>query len=135
MASEELMPIRHGVCIFLLKVVSIVLFVVIVFAIVMGSTGVTPVTQAVVAFFSGIFPKVVEISYGAGRQRGIETVALDERVQHVVREYTIWKSFVDQANHNTRSPTGDENTRLFNLAGIRYGTVDSFTTVEIAGVQ
>ncbi len=56
MACEELMPIREGVCILLLKVTVIVSFVFLVFSITMMlNVGATPVMKALLTFLTGSF--------------------------------------------------------------------------------
>ena len=62
MACEELMPVREGVCKLVLKVTSILCFVLLVFSMIMSwDVGATPVTKALMTFFTGSFPKIAAI--------------------------------------------------------------------------
>ena len=88
MACEELMPIREGVCILLLKVTLILSFVFLGFLFIMRlDVGATPVTKALVTFFTGSFPKVVAIYVDGGRQRKLEAMATEEKVPRIVQDY------------------------------------------------
>ena len=68
MACEELKPIRETLCIFFLKVAFILSFVFLVFYLTMQlHVGLKPVTKTAVAFFTGLFPKVLS-KYFVGKR-------------------------------------------------------------------
>ena len=88
MACEELMPIREGVCILVLKVFLILSFVFLAFLLVMGlHIDATPRMKVLVTFFTGLFPKVVSICIDGGRQRKLEAIVAEERAPMIVQDY------------------------------------------------
>ena len=88
MACEELMPIRDNVCVLVLKVITIVTFVFLVFLTAMLiNVGATPVMKALFTFLTGIFPKIVAIYIDGGRQRKNEAMITDQRIPKILREY------------------------------------------------
>jgi len=108
MACEELIPIREGVCILLLKVALIVSFVFLVFLLVMKlNVGATPVTKALVTFFTGSFPKIVAIYFEGGRQRRLEALTIEEKAPRIVRDYingtVTLRDSQGQDNHDTNT--------------------------------
>ncbi|KAJ7390669.1 hypothetical protein OS493_023381 [Desmophyllum pertusum] len=88
MACEELMPIREGVCILILKIIIIVCFVFLVFSLIMlMNVGATPVMKALLTFLTGSFPKIVDIYVDGSRQKILETMATDEKIPNILQEY------------------------------------------------
>ena len=88
MACEELMPIRENVCVLVLKVTLIVSFVFLVFSIaILINVGTTPLMKALLAFGTGIFPKIVAIYIDGGRQRKIEAMTTNQKIPKILREY------------------------------------------------
>lgn len=88
MACEELMPIREGVCILLLKVTLILSFVYLTFLLILRfDFGATPVMQALATFFTGSFPKILAIYFDGKRQRRLEYTVIEENVPKIVRDY------------------------------------------------
>jgi len=127
MACEELIPIREGVCILLLKVALIVSFVFLVFLLVMKlNVGATPVTKALVTFFTGSFPKIVAIYFEGGRQRTLEALIIEEKAPRIVRDYingtVTLRDSQGQDNHNTNTDEvpilvydNEENIEMVNM--------------------
>lgn len=88
MACEELMPIREGVCILLLKVTLILSFVSLTFLLILRfDIGATPVMQALATFFTGSFPKILAIYFDGNRQRRLESTVMEEKVPKIVQYY------------------------------------------------
>ena len=88
MACEELMPIREGVCILVLKVFLILSFVFLAFFLIMGlHIDATPGMKALVTFFAGSFPKVVAICINGGRQQNLSAIITEERAPMIVQDY------------------------------------------------
>ena len=88
MACEELMPVREGVCILLLKVTLILSFVYLTFLLILRfDIGATPVMQALATFFIGSFPKILAIYFDGNRQRRLESTVIEEKVPKIVQDY------------------------------------------------
>ena len=89
MACEELMPIREGVCIFLLKFLLFVSFVFLTFLLTIRlNVGATPVMKALVTFFTGLFPKIVAMYFDGGRQKRLQNLVIDEvKAPRIVQDY------------------------------------------------
>lgn len=88
MACEELMPIREGVCKLLLEVTIILSFVFLTFWLIMKlDVSATPVTKALVTFFTGSFPKIVVIYFDGERQRKVEATITEEKAPKIVQDY------------------------------------------------
>ena len=88
MACEELMPIREGVCILVLKVFLILSFVFLAFFLIMGlHIDAAPGIKALVTFIAGSFPKVVAICIDGGRQQNLEAIVTEERAPMIVQDY------------------------------------------------
>ncbi len=101
MACEELMPIREGVCIMILKVTTIVTFVLFVFSLTMLlNVGATPVMKALLTFLTGSFPKIVAIYIDGGRQKKIDAVISDEKIPIITQEYINRTALLNQKQEN-----------------------------------
>ena len=101
MACEELMPIREGVCILILKIIIIVCFVFLVFSLTMLlNVGATPVMKALLTFLTGSFPKIVDIYVDGSRQKKLGTMATDEKIPKILQEYINRTSESNQAHEN-----------------------------------
>ena len=88
MACEELVPIREGVCILVLKVFLILSFVFLAFFTIMQlHIDATPGMKALVTFFTGSFPKVLAICIDGGRQRKLDSIVTKERAAMIVQDY------------------------------------------------
>ena len=97
MACEELMPIREGVCILVLKVFLILSFVFLAFFLIMGlHIDAAPGIKALVTFFAGSFPKVVAICIDGGRQQNLEAIVTEERAPMIVQGYINGTSSANQ---------------------------------------
>ena len=97
MAYEELMPIREGVCIMILKVTTIVSFVLLVFSLTMWlNVGATPVMKALLTFLTGSLPKIASIYVYGGRQKGIAAMVIDEKIPKIMQDYTNETSWSNQ---------------------------------------
>ena len=88
MACEELMPIREGICKVVLKVISILIFVFLVFLFTMRfHVGVSPGVKALVAFCTGSIPKVLAIYTGGGRQEKVDAMVIEDKAPKIVEDY------------------------------------------------
>ena len=88
MACEELMPIREGVCKLLLELTIILSFVFLTFWLIMKlDVSATPVTKALVTFFTRSFPKIVAVYFDGERQRKLEATVTEEKAPKIVQDY------------------------------------------------
>ena len=116
-SCEELMPIREGVCILILKITIIVSFVLLVFSLTMLlNVDATPVMKALLTFFTGSFPKIVAIYVDGGRQKKIEAMVNDEKIPKIVGDYITGTSSKSIQGHENRSVDSDE-TLLLDVGG------------------
>ncbi|XP_068755275.1 uncharacterized protein [Montipora capricornis] len=87
-ACEELLPVREGVCVLFLKVVSILSCVLGVFFLIMQlDSGATPVMKALMTFFTGSLPKIVTIYVDGGRRKTVDEMVIEERAPKIVQDY------------------------------------------------
>ena len=101
MACEELMPIREGVCILVLKVFLILSFIFLAFLLIMVlHIDATPGMKALVTFFTGSFPKVVAICIDGGRQRELEPIIIEKRAEVIVQDYIKGTSSASQQDNS-----------------------------------
>ena len=102
MACAELKPIRETLCILILKVAFISSFVFLVFYLIMRlHLGLKPVAKTAVAFFTGLFPKIVTKYLGGERQKRIWALAIEENAPKIVEAYL---------NRVPRANQGQENS-------------------------
>ena len=102
MACVELKPIRETLCILILKVAFISSFVFLVFYLIMRlHLGLKPVAKTAVAFFTGLFPKIVTKYLGGERQKRIWALAIEENAPKIVEAYL---------NRVPRANQGQENS-------------------------
>ena len=88
MAREELMPLRENVCVLILKVTILVSFVLLVFSSTVSlNVGATPVMRTLIAFLTGIFPKLVAIYLDGGSQKKIKAMIAEEKIPEIVQEF------------------------------------------------
>lgn len=88
MACEELMPIREGLCVLVLKVTLILCFVFLTFSfILLLDVGATPLTKTLVAFFTGSVPKIATMYFDGDRQKKLEAIEIDENAPQIVEDY------------------------------------------------
>ena len=88
MACEELMPLREGVCILILKITVIVSSVLIVFFITLLSTSeTTPLIKTLLTFLTLSFPKIVAIYVDGGWQEKLRAMVVEEKVPKIVEKF------------------------------------------------
>ena len=108
MACEELMPIREGVCLLLLKVVLILIFVFFVFFLTIRlNVGSSSLMKALMTFCTGLIPKIVEMYHNGGIQERLESLVDEAKALKIVQDYinaTVTLS-VCEAQHNDGSNT------------------------------
>ena len=123
MACEELMPIREGVCILVLKVCLILIFVFLAFFWIMRlHVDSTPGMKALVTFFTGSFPKVVATYFDGGRPKKLEATVLEESAPMIVQDYfngTLSTNQQDNSGVNTDEviiiDENDETIEMVNM--------------------
>ena len=109
-ACEELMPVREGVCVLFLKVVSILSCVLGVFFLIMQlDSGATPVMKALMTFFTGSLPKIVSIYVDGGRRKTVDEMIIEERAPKIVQDYIDNCSGAEKSEADTEVITLDEN--------------------------
>ena len=115
-ACEELMPVREGVCVLLLKVVSILSCVLGVFFLIMQlDSGATPVMKALVTFFTGSLPKIVTIYVDGGRRKKVDEMVIEERAPKIVQDYIDNCSGAEKSEADTEVITLDENEEAIDI--------------------
>ena len=88
MACEELMPLREGVCILILKVTIIVSSVLTVFSLTMlSSFDATPIMKTLLTFLTLSFPKIVAIYVDGGWQKKLQAMVINEKVPKIVEQF------------------------------------------------
>ena len=88
MACEELMPLREGVCILILKVTIIVSSVLLVFSLTMlSSFDATPIMKTLLTFLTLSFPKIVAIYVDGGWQKKLQAMVINEKVPKIVEQF------------------------------------------------
>ena len=103
MACKELMPIREGFCIMILKIIIIASFVFLVFSMAMlRGGGATPVAKALLTFLTGLF-KILAIYIAGDRQKKIKAMATNEKIPKLVQQY------IKTTTGTSRSNEGQEN--------------------------
>ena len=116
-ACEELMPIREGVCVVILKITTIVSFVFLVFSLTMSlKVGATPVMKALLTFLTGSFPKIVAIYIDGSRQQRIGAMVNDEKIPKIVEGYISGTFGPYQGQGNYAAADSDEVV-LLNVDG------------------
>ena len=87
MACKELMPIREGFCIMILKIIIIASFVFLVFSMPMLRGGAaTPVAKALLTFLTGLFPKILAIYIDGDRQKKIKAIVTNKKILKLVQQ-------------------------------------------------
>ena len=109
MACEELRPIRETLCIFFLKVAVILSFAFLAFHLTMQlHLGLKPVTKTAVAFFTGLFPKVLSKYFGGERKKRIWALAVEENAPKIVEAYLNRVLRANQGQENSGDEDEDE---------------------------
>ena len=104
MACEELMPLRESVCVLILKITILVSFVFLVFSVtILLNVGATPIMRTLIAFLTGVFPKIVEIYQDGGNQNKIKAMIAEEKIPEIVQEYIEGTSAANQQQVNSGS--------------------------------
>ena len=102
MACEELMPLRESVCVLILKITILVSFVFLVFSVtILLNVGATPIMRTLIAFLSGVFPKIVEIYQDGGNQKKIKAMIAEEKIPEIAQEYIEGTSAANQQQVNS----------------------------------
>lgn len=131
-ACEELMPIREGFCIMILKITIIVSFVFLAFSISMLQiSGATPVMKALQTFLTGLFPKILAIYIDGGRQKKIEAMAIDEKIPKIVQENI---KMINRTTETSRSNQGQENCGADGGEGVLLNeNEDNVSLINVSG--
>ena len=104
MACEQLMPKSRSVCLLILKIITLVSFVLLVFSVAMSrNEGATPVIRTLIAFLTGSFPKIVASYLNGGNQKKIKAMIAEERIPVIVLEYVEGISAANQQQVNSGS--------------------------------
>ena len=98
MACEELWPVREAVCLLLLKVILISTFIFLIFYLSMKlDIDVRPLAKTVLAFVTGLIPKIFLAYFEGNRHKRIETLAVRETAPKIIQKYL--KRFNDGQNN------------------------------------
>ena len=126
MACAELKPIRETLCILILKVAFISSFVFLVFYLTVRlHLGLKPVAKTAVAFFTGLFPKIVTKYLGGERQKRIWALAIEENAPKIVEAYLNRVLRANQGQGNSGADTDevslqvDEDEEIVEMVNIR----------------
>ena len=88
MACEELWPVKEAVCLLLLKVILISTFIFLIFYLSMKlDIDVRPLAKTVLAFVTGLIPKIFLAYFEGKRRKRIETLAVKETVPKIIQRY------------------------------------------------
>ena len=88
MACEELWPVREAVCLLLLKVILIFTFIFLIFYLSMKlDIDVRPLAKTVLAFVTGLIPKIFLAYFDGNRHKRIEALAVKETVPKIIQKY------------------------------------------------
>ena len=88
MACEELWPVREAVCLLLLKVILIFTFIFLIFYLSMKlDIDVRPLAKTVLAFVTGLTPKIFLAYFDGKRHKRIEALAVKETVPKIIQKY------------------------------------------------
>lgn len=88
MACEELWPVREAVCLLLLKVILISTFIFLIFYLSMKlDIDVRPLAKTVLAFVTGLIPKIFLAYFDGNRHKRIEALAVKETVPKIIQKY------------------------------------------------
>ena len=88
MACEELWPVKEAVCLLLLKVILISTFIFLIFYLSMKlDIDVRPLAKTVLAFVTGLIPKIILAYFDGNRRKRIETLAVKETAPKIIQKY------------------------------------------------
>lgn len=87
-ACEDLMPVRESVCIVVVKLLSLLTFFFVIFAVIMETPHASDRVKATATFFSASVPKIIEMVFSkdSGLEK-LEDELLDKKVKSIVDEY------------------------------------------------
>ena len=88
MACEELWPVKEAVCLLLLKVILISSFIFLIFYLSMKlDIDARPLAKTVLAFATGLIPKIFLAYFEGNRRKRIETLAVKETAPKIIQKY------------------------------------------------
>ena len=88
MACKELWPVKEAVCLLLLKVILIFTFIFLIFYLSMKlDIDVRPLAKTVLAFVTGLIPKIFLTYFDGNRHKRIEALAVKETVPKIIQKY------------------------------------------------
>ena len=88
MVCEELWPVKEAVCLLLLKVILISSFVFLIFYLSMKlDIDVRPLAKTVLAFVTGLIPKIILAYFDGNRRKRIEILAVKETAPKIIQKY------------------------------------------------
>lgn len=88
MACEELWPVKEAVCLLLLKVILISTFIFLIFYLSMKlDIDVWPLAKTVLAFVTGLIPKIFLAYFDGNRHKRIEALAVKETAPKIIQKY------------------------------------------------
>ena len=88
MVCEELWPVKEAVCLLLLKVILISTFIFLIFYLSMKlDIDVRPLAKTVLAFVTGLIPKIFLAYFDGNRHKRIEALAVKETVPKIIQKY------------------------------------------------
>lgn len=117
MACEELWPVKEAVCLLLLKVILISTFIFLLFYLSMKlDIDVRPLAKTVLAFVTGLIPKIILAYFDGNRRKRIETLAVKETAPKIIQKYL--KRFNDgQSNLGADHPRADHQEASLAIQG------------------
>ena len=144
-ACEDLMPLRESISLLVVKLVSLLTFFFVVFAVIMETPHASDRAKATATFFTALVPKIIEMLLN--KDPGMEKLGdevFDEKVKHIVEQYRSTTESnnngddtnVENSNDNINSSAENETTALLNNVQIDvqdYGTSErSRNTDEVS---
>ena len=88
MACEELWPVKEAVCLLLLKVILISTFIFLIFYLSMKlDIDARPLAKTVLAFVTGLIPKIFLAYFDGNRRKRIETLTVKETAPKIIQKY------------------------------------------------
>ena len=117
MACEELWPVKEAVCLLLLKVILISTFIFLLFYLSMKlDIDVRPLAKTVLAFVTGLIPKIILAYFDGNRRKRIETLAVKETAPKIIQKYL--ERFNDgQSNLGADHPRADHQEASLAIQG------------------
>ena len=144
-ACQDLMPLTESISLLVVKLVSLLTFVFVVFAVIMETPDASDRAKAAATFLTALVPKIIEMVLN--KDPGMEKLdddVFDEKVKHIVKQYRSTTesnsnggdTSVENSNDNNNSSAENEMTALLNNVQIDvqdYGTSErSRNTDEVS---